>query len=54
VQNGKEIVGHAGGSGVVYDRIVDEHYSVILLTDCPGTNTHSFALGVLRLYVPGL
>jgi len=54
VQNGKVIVGHAGGSGVEYDRIVGGHYSVILLTDCPGANTHSFALGVLRLYVPGL
>lgn len=52
VHNGKVILGHAGGSGVEYDRMVDGHYSVILLTDCPGTNTHSFALGVLRLYVP--
>jgi D-alanyl-D-alanine carboxypeptidase len=54
VQNGNVIVGHTGGSGVEYDRIADGHYSVILLTDCPGTNTHSFALGVLRLYVPSL
>ena len=54
VQNGKVIVGHAGGSGVEYDRMIGGHYSVILLTDCPGTNTHSFALGVLHLYVPGL
>lgn len=54
VQNGKVIVGHAGGSGVEYDRMIDGHYSVILFTDCPGSNTHSFALGVLRLYVPSL
>jgi CubicO group peptidase (beta-lactamase class C family) len=53
VQDGKVIVGHAGG-GVEYDRLIDGHYSVILLTDCPGTNTHSFALGVLRLHVAGL
>ena len=52
MQNGKVIVGHAGGSGVEYDRMMGGHYSVILLSDCPGTN--SFALGVLRLYVPGL
>jgi CubicO group peptidase (beta-lactamase class C family) len=54
VQNGHVIVGHSGGSGVEYDRLIDGHYSVVLLTDCPGTNTHSFALGVLRLYVPDI
>ncbi len=54
VHNGHVIVGHAGGSGVEYDRMLDGHYSVILLTDCPGTDTHSFALGILQLYVPEL
>jgi hypothetical protein len=47
LQNGNVVVGHAGGSGVEYGRIVDEHYSAISLADCPGTTTHSFALGRL-------
>jgi|HubBroStandDraft_5_1064220.scaffolds.fasta_scaffold105521_2 hypothetical protein len=47
VQNGNVVVSHAGGSGVEYGRMVDEHYSVILLADCPGTTAHSFALGRL-------
>jgi len=53
-EKGHVIVGHAGGSGVEYDRMNNGHYSVILLTDCPGTNVHAFALGILRLYVPDL
>src|SRR5262249_24072669 len=44
------MVGHAGGSGVEYLRMLDGQYSVIVLTDCPGTNVQAFTMGILELY----
>jgi hypothetical protein len=49
-QPSKMIVGHTGGSGVEYVRTMDGQYSVIVLTDCPGTNVQAFTLGILELY----
>lgn len=44
------IVGHLGGSGVEYARMISGQYSVIVLTNCSDTNVHALTMGIMRLY----
>ncbi len=44
------IVGHNGGSGVEYLRLIGGQYSVIVLTNRGDSNVHAFTMGILNLY----
>jgi CubicO group peptidase (beta-lactamase class C family) len=44
------MVGHAGGSGVEYIRMVSGQYSVIVLTNCASANAHQFTMGIMGFY----
>lgn len=53
-QAGHKSVGHSGGGSTAYWRFLDDKLTVIVLTNCQGSDPDSLARGVAALYVPEL
>lgn len=51
---GHKSVGHSGGGSTAYWRFLDDELTVIVLTNCQGSDPDSLAQGVAALYVPEL
>lgn len=51
---GHKSVGHSGGGSTAYWRFLDDKLTVIVLTNCQGSDPDSLAQGVAALYIPEL
>jgi CubicO group peptidase (beta-lactamase class C family) len=51
---GHKAVGHTGSDATAYLRFLDDHLSVVVLTNCQGAQPSDLAFGIAALYVPAL
>lgn len=51
---GHKVVGHTGSDATAYLRFLDDHLTVVVLTNCQGAEPDDLAFGVAALYVPAL
>jgi len=52
--NGHKIVSHIGAGMAQYSSLVDDHVSLILLTNVQETKVRELSLGILQIYVPAI
>ena len=52
--NGHRFVGHIGAGMAVYSSLIDDHVTLILLTNVQETEVWDLSQGILQLYVPGI
>jgi D-alanyl-D-alanine carboxypeptidase len=51
---GHKSVGHTGSDATAYIRFLDDHLTVVVLTNCQGAQPSDLAFGIAALYVPAL
>jgi CubicO group peptidase (beta-lactamase class C family)/transposase len=54
VLNGHRLVGHIGAGMAVYSSLIDDHFTLILLTNVQETKVWDLSQGILQIYVPGI
>jgi CubicO group peptidase (beta-lactamase class C family) len=52
--NGHRLVGHIGAGMAVYSSLIDDHFTLILLTNVQETKMWDLSQGILQIYVPGI
>jgi CubicO group peptidase (beta-lactamase class C family) len=52
--NGHRVVGHIGAGMAAYTSLVDDHVTLVLLTNVQETKVWDISRGLLHLYVPGV
>lgn len=53
-RTGHKSVGHSGGGSTAYWRFLDDKLTVIVLTNCQGSDPDSLAQGIAALFIPEL
>ena len=52
--NGHRLVAHIGAGMAVYSSLIDDHVTLILLTNVQETKVWDLSQGILQLNVPGI